>query len=59
MARMLGVARQPFCGKCCGESTKCGNMKQKRAERRNARQMFKRELDNGDYDMVDLEDDNE
>jgi len=35
---MLGVSRQPFCGKCCGEHTKDGNARQKRAERRSTAQ---------------------
>ena len=39
--RMLGVARQPFCGKCCGEHSKVGNAKQKRAQRRSERQLLK------------------
>ena len=39
-SRMLGVARQPFCKKCCGETTQAGNARQKRAERRASKQKF-------------------
>ena len=38
--RMLGVTRQPHCGKCCGEDSKRGNTKQKRAERRHVKQLI-------------------
>lgn len=41
MANMLGKMRQPFCGKCCGEHTKKGNCKQKRAQKRAERQQLK------------------
>lgn len=33
--------RQPFCGKCCGEHTKAGISRLKRADRRTARQALK------------------
>ncbi len=39
--RMLGTARQPFCGKCCGERTKRGSARQKRAQRRSDRHLLK------------------
>lgn len=39
--KMLGVMRQPYCGKCCGEKTKRGNMTQKRAQRRFENQRVK------------------
>lgn len=38
---MLGTARQPHCGKCCGEHTKAGNARQKRAQRRAENQKVK------------------
>ena len=38
--RMLGTVLQPFCGKCCGEHTKSGNVRQKHK----ARQIEKREV---------------
>lgn len=41
--RPLGRHRQPFCGKCCGEHTKAGNAKQKRAQRRSERQSLKQD----------------
>lgn len=48
-AKMLGPGRQPCCGKCCGERTKAGNTKQKRAQRRAHHQKFKAELAAGQY----------
>jgi len=39
---MLGVTRQPPCGKCCGAHTK-------RAERRHSRQQFRIDVAAGRY----------
>ncbi|WP_165607009.1 hypothetical protein [Mycolicibacter kumamotonensis] len=46
---MLGVTRQPPCGKCCGERTKRANASQKRAERRHSRQQFRIDVAAGRY----------
>jgi hypothetical protein len=43
MARMLGTARQPFCGKCCGTHTKKATQVIKRRERRAANQQIRQE----------------
>lgn len=45
--RMLGVARQPFCGKCCGRHDKPTNTIYKRAVKRHDRQEFRAEVDRG------------
>lgn len=47
--RMLGVVRQPFCGKCCGAHTKAASTLQKRAERRSSTQEFRRDVARGRY----------
>lgn len=47
--RMLGPARQPFCGKCCGVRTKPANARLKRAQRRADRQAFRRDVAAGRY----------
>ena len=50
MARMLGVTRQPFCGKCCGWHDKgCNTKYNKRPAKRAARQEFRKEMERGDH----------
>ena len=41
--RMLGVARQPFCGKCCGYHKKSDQVVNKRADRHMENQKLKEE----------------
>lgn len=48
MARMLGWARQPFCGKCCGDHTKAVKQITKRAARSADKQRIRKEMSNYD-----------